>query len=118
MDFRVGRVLALLKDDALATRDALDLNSKDGILLECNFADYVRDDPRVAARVRQLYERGVTVEPITCEFPGRRQTVRALADPGAVLIGRAAGGGHPLPGDGACHRLAIDTTVDVAGATG
>jgi hypothetical protein len=60
LDFRVERVLALLKDDALATRAALDLNS--------NFVNDVWDDPRVAARIRQLHERGVTVEPITYEF--------------------------------------------------
>jgi hypothetical protein len=68
LDFRVERVLALLKDDALSTRAALDLNSKDGIVLECNFVNDVWDDPRVAARIRQLHERGVTVEPITYEF--------------------------------------------------
>jgi hypothetical protein len=60
LDFRVERVLALLKDDALATRAALDLNS--------NFVNDVWDDPRVAARIHQLHERGVTVEPITYEF--------------------------------------------------
>ena len=68
LDFRVERVLTLLKDDNLATRAALDLNSKDGILLECNFVKEVWDDPRIAARIRQLDERGVTVEPITHEF--------------------------------------------------
>jgi hypothetical protein len=68
VDFRVERVLTLLKDENLATRAALDLNSKDGILLECNFVNEVWEDPRVAARVRQLAERGVVVEPITHEF--------------------------------------------------
>jgi hypothetical protein len=68
LDFRVERVLTLLKDDNLATRAALDLNSKDGILLECNFVNEVWGDPRVAARIRQLGERGVTVEPVTYEF--------------------------------------------------
>jgi hypothetical protein len=68
LDFRVERVLSLLKDDNLATRAALDLNSKDGILLECNFVNDVWQDPRVAARIRQLGERGVTVEPVTYEF--------------------------------------------------
>ena len=68
LDFRVERVLSLLKDDNLATRAALDLNSKDGILLECNFVNEVWEDVRVAARIRQLGERGVTVEPVTYEF--------------------------------------------------
>jgi hypothetical protein len=61
-------VLTLLKDDNLSTRAALDLDSKDGILLECNFVNEVWEDPRVAARIRQLGERGVAVEPITYEF--------------------------------------------------
>jgi hypothetical protein len=68
LDFRVERVLNLLKDENLATHAALNLNSKAGILLECNFVDEVWDDPRVTARVRQLRDRGVTVEPISCQF--------------------------------------------------
>jgi hypothetical protein len=68
LDFRVERVLTLLKDENLATRAALDLNSKDGILLECNFVDEVWQDPRVTARIRQLGERGVVVEPVVHEF--------------------------------------------------
>ena len=68
LDFRVERVLSLLKDENLATHAALDLNSRDGILLECNFISEVWDDPRVAARIRQLSERGVIVEPIVHEF--------------------------------------------------
>ena len=68
LDFRVERVLNLLKDENLATRAALDLNSKDGILLECGFVGEVWSDPRVAARVRQLADRGVIAEPITHEF--------------------------------------------------
>jgi hypothetical protein len=68
LDFRVERVLNLLKDENLATRAALDLNSKDGILLECGFVGEVWSDPRVAARVRQLADRGVVAEPIIHEF--------------------------------------------------
>ena len=68
LDFRVERVLNLLKDENLATRAALDLGSKEGILFECNFIDAVWSDPRVAARIRQLDQRGVAVEPITHEF--------------------------------------------------
>ena len=37
LDFRVERVLNLLKDENLATHAALDLRSKEGILFECNF---------------------------------------------------------------------------------
>ena len=68
LDFRVERVLNLLKDENLATHAALDLNSRDGILFECNFVDAVWSDPRVAARVRQLDQRGVVVEPTIHEF--------------------------------------------------
>jgi hypothetical protein len=68
VNFRVERVLTLLKDENLATRAALDLNSADGILLECNFVNEVWEDPRVAARIHQLAERGVVVEPVTHEF--------------------------------------------------
>ncbi len=68
LDFRVERVLNLLKDENLATHAALDLKSQDGILFECNFIHAVWGDPRVAARIRQLEQRGVVVEPITHEF--------------------------------------------------
>lgn len=68
LNFRVERVLNLLKDENLATQAALNLKSKDGILLECNFVDEVWDDPRLTARVRQLRDRGVTVEPISHQF--------------------------------------------------
>jgi hypothetical protein len=68
LDFRVERVLNLLKDENLATRAALDLNPKDGILLECGFVGEVWNDPRVAARVRQLADRGVIAEPIIHGF--------------------------------------------------
>jgi hypothetical protein len=68
LDFRVERVLNLLKDENLATHAALNLKSKEGILLECNFIDAVWGDSRVAARVRQLDQRGVVVEPIIHEF--------------------------------------------------
>ena len=68
LDFRVERVLNLLKDENLATRAALDLNFKEGILLECGFVGEVWSDPRVAARVRQLADRGVVAEPIIHEF--------------------------------------------------
>jgi hypothetical protein len=68
LEFRVERVLNLLKDENLATHAALDLKSKDGILFECNFIDAVWGDPRVAARIRQLDQRGVAVEPIIHEF--------------------------------------------------
>ena len=90
LDFGVERVLALLKDDNLATRAALGLDAKDGILLECNFVSEVWADPRVAARIRQLGERGVTIEPVTYAVQGAVQAVLALADPRALLIPQAA----------------------------
>lgn len=68
LDFRVERVLNLLKDENLATHAALNLSSKDGILLECNFVSEVWADPRIAARIRQLGDRGVVAEPIVHEF--------------------------------------------------
>jgi hypothetical protein len=68
LDFRVERVLTLLKDENLATCAALDLKSKDGIMLECNFINEVWQDLRIAARIRQLGERGVVVEPVVHEF--------------------------------------------------
>jgi hypothetical protein len=68
LDFRVERVLNLLKDENLAAHAALDLKFKDGILLECNFIDAVWGDPRVVARIRQLDQRGVVVEPVVHEF--------------------------------------------------
>jgi hypothetical protein len=68
LEFRVERVLTLLKDENLATHAALDLKAKDGILFECNFIDAVWGDPRVAARIRQLDQRGVVVEPAVHEF--------------------------------------------------
>lgn len=68
LEFRVERVLNLLKDENLAAHAALDLKSKEGILFECNFIDAVWSDPRVAARIRQLDQRGVVVEPVIHEF--------------------------------------------------
>jgi len=68
VDFRVERVLNLLKDENLASHVALHLKAKEGILIECNFIDAVWSDPRVAARIRQLDQRGVVVEPVTHEF--------------------------------------------------
>jgi hypothetical protein len=68
LDFRVERVLNLLKDENLATHAALDLKSKEGILFECNFIEAVWSDPRVAARIRQLDQRGVVVEAVIHEF--------------------------------------------------
>lgn len=68
LDFRVERVLNLLKDENLATHAALDLRGREGILFECNFIDAVWSDPRVAARIRQLDQRGVVVETVIHEF--------------------------------------------------
>jgi hypothetical protein len=67
-EFRVERILDLLKDERLATEAALKLDSREGILLECSFAPDVWSDPRIAARVRQLRDRGVVVEPVEHEF--------------------------------------------------
>lgn len=64
-DFRVQRVLAMLKDENLAKRVAA--GGADILVFECNFVDEVWADPRVAGRVRQLGERGVVVQPIIRE---------------------------------------------------
>jgi hypothetical protein len=64
-DFRVQRVLAMLKDDNLAKRAAA--SDAGTLVLECNFVNEVWSDPRVASRVKQLGDRGVVVQPIIRE---------------------------------------------------
>jgi hypothetical protein len=64
----VERVLELLEEENLITGAALDLKSRtDGLTFECNFAEQVWDDPRIAYRVRQLAERDVRVELVKVE---------------------------------------------------
>jgi len=73
LDFRVQRVLAMLKDDNLAKRAALS-DGEDALLFECNFINEVWSDPRIANRVKQLGDRGLVVQPTTREheIAGRR----------------------------------------------
>ena len=73
LDFRVQRVLAMLKDENLAKRAALS-DGQDALVFECNFVDEVWSDPRIANRVKQLGDRGLVVEPTIREHEvaGRR----------------------------------------------
>jgi hypothetical protein len=60
---RVERVLGLLNSDSLISQAASGLADEDNsLLLECNIAPLVWDDPRVAYRLRQLEGSGITVE--------------------------------------------------------
>lgn len=75
-DFRVARVLAILRDDNLASHIALELGSRGCLTFECNFVDEVWSDPRIVYRVAQLRERGLIVEPVVHEqeIAGQRFT--------------------------------------------
>ena len=64
----VERVLELLDEENLITSAALDLKSRaEGLTFECNYADQVWDDPRIAFRIRQLADRDVSVELVKAE---------------------------------------------------
>jgi hypothetical protein len=63
-EFRVGRVLDLLKDENLTSSAALDLGAGEGLLFECAFIGEVWKDRRITDRVRQLAGMGVDVEPV------------------------------------------------------
>jgi hypothetical protein len=60
---QVERVLGMLDGDSLISQAASGLADEDNnLLLECNIAPLVWDDPRIAFRVRQLETSGITVE--------------------------------------------------------
>ena len=72
---RVQRVLTVLRDDNLMTAAALSLDGdREGITLECGFADLVWEEPEVRYRVTQLADRGIRVELVAheTEIAGRR----------------------------------------------
>jgi hypothetical protein len=75
-DFRVKRVLAILTDQNLAQRVGLAPPGSSELLFECNLVNEAWTDPRVVQRVKQLHDRGITVEPIehTHEIAGRTFT--------------------------------------------
>lgn len=60
-DARVERVLAALNSDSLISQAASGPASEDGLLIECNVAPLVWDDPRIAQRLHQLEGSGVDV---------------------------------------------------------
>ncbi len=60
---QVERVLGMLDSDRLLSQAASGLADEDhSLLLECNIAPLVWDDPRIAYRLRQLEGSGITVE--------------------------------------------------------
>lgn len=61
---RVDRVLAVLNDDRLLAEAASVDRSERSVLIDCPDAAHVWTDHRVAARIKQLQETGVTVERI------------------------------------------------------
>ena len=73
LDFRVERVLNLLKDENLAARAALDSNGKEGILLECNFIDAVW--PRASASSTSAASWS-SRSPMNSRLPAERSPVR------------------------------------------
>ena len=75
-EFQVERVLAILDDDNLTTKAALNLKSSEGLTFECNFVESVWKDSRVVNRVAQLAGRGITADVIQhrSEVGGKRFT--------------------------------------------
>lgn len=58
----IERVLDLLDEDNLIAKAAAPPKSDEGLLLDCNFAPMVWDDPRIVFRLKQLATNDVTVE--------------------------------------------------------
>lgn len=58
----IDRVLDLLDNDNLIGKAADVIDIEDGLLLECNIAPMVWDDPRIAYRRQQLASNNVDVE--------------------------------------------------------
>lgn len=65
---RVERILAILDNDNLISRAATDLKHDNCMIFECNFANQVWDDPRIAFRVKQLAANDVKVDVIENTF--------------------------------------------------
>jgi hypothetical protein len=60
---QVQRVLGMLDSDRLINQAASGLTDEDqSLLLECNIAPLVWDDPRIAYRLRQLEASGVGID--------------------------------------------------------
>lgn len=64
----IERILDLLDDDNLIALAAKLPKTEEGLLLDCNFAPLVWDDPRIAFRVKQLTNNDVSVELADHEF--------------------------------------------------
>ena len=66
---QVERVLAMLDSDSLISQAASGLADEDNnLLLECNIAPLVWDDPRIAYRLRQLEGSGIAVDLVDHEI--------------------------------------------------
>ncbi len=61
-EFWVVKLLALLSDTALRTGASACVSEPKSLVIECNFADQVWDDPRVEQRVQTLTQQGISVE--------------------------------------------------------
>lgn len=64
----VDRVLDMLDSDNLIMQAATGQATDSSLLLECNVAALVWDDPRVAYRLRQLEGSGIAVELVDHTF--------------------------------------------------
>ena len=61
-EFWVDKLLLLLGDKALRTAAGECVSEPMNLVIECNFADQVWDDPRVEQRVQTLTQQGISVE--------------------------------------------------------
>ena len=61
-DFWVVKLLMMLGDTALRTGACACVSEPKNLVIECNFADQVWDDPRVEQRVQSLMKQGIAVE--------------------------------------------------------
>lgn len=70
----IERILHLLDNDNLIAQAATLSKSENSLLLDCNFAPLVWDDPRIAFRRKQLATNDVMVELIDHELTVADQT--------------------------------------------
>ena len=61
-EFWVIKLLTMLSDKALRTAASASVDEPRTVVLECNFADQIWDDPRIERRVAALAQQGIQVE--------------------------------------------------------
>ena len=78
--FLVNKLLAKLSDEQLRAAASACVTEPRTLVIECNFADQVWEDPQVKRRVQSLTKQGVLVEKHSCEttLAGQSSTRRQV----------------------------------------